>query len=1047
MKCTNHFLKPLGFIFLLCVLPLWVSAQNITVKGTVKDNIGEPVIGASVVQKGTSNGIVTDIDGNFTLNVPSNSIIVVSFIGYKAQEIPITGKKQINVIMKEDTEMLDEVVVVGYGQMKRSDLTGSVVSVNDAAIKKSVPTSIDQVLQGRAAGVQIQANTGTPGGSSSIRIRGINSLNATNQPIFVIDGVVVDSTTDDDTSNPLSSINPSDIVSMDVLKDASATAIYGARASNGVIMITTKRGAAGEASITYDGYVGWQNMPKKLEVMNLREYAAHHNARAAAGFVETSDYFVEPELLGDGTDWQEELFQNALMTSHNISITGGSDKITYAFSGGYLDQAGIALGSGFKRLSLRGNLDAQIKSWLKGGINFSLADSKQKVGADNNIIMTALQSQPSVAITSADGSYDGPDDQWMPDNPVALATIRTNNNKKENFRYNTYLEATLYKGLTLKTELSADYNLNKYYYYEPDYQFGVKTNSTRTGKWTKTDTKYWSWRNILTYNETFAKKHNVNIMIGQEMSQNHWETQASNASGYLSNSATDPSAGDSSLSSGTGYQNDNSILSYFGRAFYSYDDRYLLTATIRRDGSSKFAKGNRWGWFPSAALAWKVSNESFLKNNPIINNLKLRFGWGTTGNQNVQDWAYIALLSTKATPWGNGVLNGNTANPNLKWETTYSTNLGLDINLFDNRIEFIADFYYKKTKDMLLQISLPSFLGSSGLGAATNPWGNIGSLENKGLELTLNTVNIDTKGFQWRSNFVFSLNRNKVVEMDTETGSLPYELQIGDDKQTVTNSMPGYPIGQFWGYKVIGRFNEPTDFYYKTADGTVKEVARPEGQSIAEGQTWLGDYIFEDINKDGIIDNKDQTFIGNPEPKFTYGIGNTFSWKGFDLTIFLSGSYGNDVLNYNRRWLEISGSNSNLLKSTGYAIVEKIDPNGPDDYRNFHVTGGDANSPRMYTQSSKNLNWRGSDRYVEDGSYLRIQNISLGYTLPKKWLQKTPIQNLKIYANLQNVYTWTKYKGYDPEVGSLYGNTLYNGIDYGRYPSPRIYTFGLNVSF
>ncbi len=362
MKCTNHFLKPLGFIFLLCVLPLWVSAQNITVKGTVKDNIGEPVIGASVVQKGTSNGIVTDIDGNFTLNVPSNSIIVVSFIGYKAQEIPITGKKQINVIMKEDTEMLDEVVVVGYGQMKRSDLTGSVVSVNDAAIKKSVPTSIDQVLQGRAAGVQIQANTGTPGGSSSIRIRGINSLNATNQPIFVIDGVVVDSTTDDDTSNPLSSINPSDIVSMDVLKDASATAIYGARASNGVIMITTKRGAAGEASITYDGYVGWQNMPKKLEVMNLREYAAHHNARAAAGFVETSDYFVEPELLGDGTDWQEELFQNALMTSHNISITGGSDKITYAFSGGYLDQAGIALGSGFKRLSLRGNLDAQSKS-------------------------------------------------------------------------------------------------------------------------------------------------------------------------------------------------------------------------------------------------------------------------------------------------------------------------------------------------------------------------------------------------------------------------------------------------------------------------------------------------------------------------------------------------------------------------------------------------------------------------------------------------------------------------------------------------------------
>ena len=494
-------------------------------------------------------------------------------------------------------------------------------------------------------------------------------------------------------------------------------------------------------------------------------------------------------------------------------------------------------------------------------------------------------------------------------------------------------------------------------------------------------------------------------------------------------------------------QNDNSILSYFGRAFYSYDDRYLLTATIRRDGSSKFADNNRWGWFPSAALAWKISNESFLKGNPVINNLKLRFGWGATGNQNVQDWAYIALLATKPTPWGNGVLNGNTANPNLKWETTYSTNLGLDINLFDNRIEFIADFYYKKTKDMLLQISLPAFMGSSGQGAASNPWGNIGSLENKGIELTLNTVNIDTKGFQWRSNFVFSLNRNKILEMDTETGSLPYNLRIGDDDMTVTNSMAGHPIGQFWGYKVIGRFNEPSDFYYKDANGALKEVPRPEGMKIAEGEAWLGDYIFANLNGDDVIDNNDQTIIGNPEPKFTYGIGNTFSWKGFDLTIFLTGSYGNDILNYNRRFLEVSGDNGNLLKSMGYAIVEKIDPNGPDDYRNFHVTGGDPLCPRLYTRSSKYKNWRVSDRYIEDGSYLRIQNISLGYTLPKKWLQKTPLQNVKVYANLQNVYTWTKYKGYDPEVGNLWGNALYNGIDYGRYPSPRIYTFGLNVSF
>lgn len=1047
MKCTKSYFKPLGLLFLLCLIPLWAFSQNITVKGVVNDATGEPVIGASVLQKGTTNGIITDIDGNFTLNVPSNSTIVISFVGYKTQEIPVAGKTQINVTMKEDTEMLDEVVVVGYGQMKRSDLTGSVVSVNDAAIKKSVPTSIDQVLQGRAAGVQIQANSGTPGASSAIRIRGINSLNATNQPIFVIDGVVVDATSDDSSSNPLSSINPSDIVSMDVLKDASATAIYGARASNGVIMITTKRGQAGAASISYDGYVGWQEMPKHLEMMNLQEYAIHHNARAEAGIVNSSSAFVRPDLLGKGTDWQDELYQHALMTSHNLSITGGSDKTTYAISAGYLDQDGIALGSSFRRLSLRGNLDTQVKSWLKAGINFSFADSKQNVGSDNDVIMNALKQQPSVAVTNPDGGFDGPDDVWMPVNPVAIATIRENYNKKLNFRFNTYLEATLMEGLSFRTELSADYNLNKFYYYEPDYKFGVLENKTRTSRWTKTDTKYWSWRNILTYNKTFANVHNVSVMIGQEMSESHWETQVSAATGFLSNTAHDPSAGDVTKSSGTGSQSANSIASGFGRAFYSYDDRYLLTATIRRDGSSKFAEGNRWGWFPSAALAWKVSNESFLKDNEVLNNLKLRFGWGATGNQNVENWAYMALLSSKTTPWGTGVLTGNTPNPDLRWETTYSTNLGLDVNLFQNRIEFIADIYYKKTKDLLLQLPLPSYLGSSGQGAASNPWANVGSLENKGIELTLNTVNIDKKGFQWRSNFVFSLNRNKVLELDTESASIEKTYSVADDNNVVTRTVKGQPIGQFWGYKVIGRFNKAEDFYYKDKDGVVKPVALPEGSSIEEGKTWIGDYIFEDRNGDGVINNSDCTFIGNPEPKFTYGIGNTFSWKGFDLTIFLSGSYGNDVLNYNRRWIESPRENFNLLKSVqGYAVIGKIDPNGPDDFRNLQVISGNPHMPRL-SAAKTNANDRVSDLYIEDGSYLRIQNISLGYTLPKKWVSKVNLQNVKIYANLQNVYTWTNYSGYDPEVGCMYGDALMNGLDYGRYPSPRIYTFGLNVSF
>ena len=772
MKCTNYCFKPLGLLFLLCLIPLWAFSQNITVKGVVKDATGESVIGASVVQKGTSNGIITDIDGNFTLNVPSNSTIVISFVGYKTQEVPVAGKTQINVTMKEDTEMLDEVVVVGYGQMKRSDLTGSVVSVNDQAIKKSVPTSIDQVLQGRAAGVQIQANSGTPGASTSIRIRGVNSLNATNQPIFVIDGVVVDSATDDENSNPLSSINPSDIVSMDVLKDASATAIYGSRASNGVIMITTKRGQAGTATVTYDGYVGWQEMPTQLNMLNLSEYATHHNSRAALGLVDQSSSFVRPDLLGEGTNWQDELFRKALMTSHNLSVSGGNDKTTYAFSGGFLDQNGIALGSSFRRLSLRANVDSQIKSWLRGGINFSFAESKQSVGTDNNTIISALLQQPTVAVTSTDGSFDGPEDVWMPENPVGLASIRTNNNRKMNFRFNTYLEATLLKGLTLKTELSTDYNFNNYYYYQPDYQFGIKTSDTRTSKWTKTNTKYWSWRNILTYNTQIAQKHNINIMVGQEMSHYNYETQVGTATGFLTNTTPDLSAGDVTSSTTTGSRFVNSLASAFGRVFYSYDERYLLTATIRRDGSSKFAKGNKWGWFPSVALAWRASQESFLHNNEVINNLKLRAGWGATGNQNVSDYAYMALLSYKTTPWGTGVLTGNTANPDLTWETTYSYNVGVDLGLFQNRIEFIADVYYKKTKNLLLQLPLPAYLGSSGQGAASNPWGNVGSLENKGIELTLNTTNITNKDFQWTSNLVFSLNRNKVVDLDTDNSSI-----------------------------------------------------------------------------------------------------------------------------------------------------------------------------------------------------------------------------------------------------------------------------------
>lgn len=1059
MNRTSKVLRrTLGLVFLWCMLPLALHAQNITVKGTVSAADG-PIIGATVKVKGAQGGVVTDYDGNYTISTSSNATLVFSYVGYETKEVKVSGKSVINVTLNEDETLLNEVVVVGYGTMRKSDLTGAVTQVDNKAFEKSVSTSIDQVLQGRAAGVQIQANTGTPGGSSTIRIRGTNSLNASSQPIFVIDGVIIDPANgaDDGNSNPLASINPSDILTMDILKDASATAIYGSRASNGVIMITTKRGKAGEAIITYDGYVGWQTMPKKLDVMNLQQFAQHYNDIAAVGGIRSAvNSFVRPELLGEGTDWQDELFSAAFMTNHSLSMTGGSEKTTYSISAGYMKQDGIAIGTGFRRQTVRGNIDTELKKWLKGGISFSLSDTRQEMEKNWDVINTALRSQPSVAVHNPEGGYDGPDDQWMPDNAVALAELKTKYAKRVNFRINTYLEATLYKGLTFKTELSADYNLNKQKYYQPETAFGVK-DIPNEATWYKNDTKYWSWRNILTYNGTIAKKHNINAMIGQEMSDSYWENMNSSNLGYLSNSVTDLSAGETTGANVNiaGYQDRTRLYSFFGRALYNYDDRYLLTFTLRADGSSKFADGHRWGWFPSAAFAWRASQENFLKNNKVINNLKLRLGWGATGNQNINNWQWASMLANYTTTWGVGVLNANNANSDLKWETTYSTNIGFDLSLFHSRIDIVFDWYYKKTNDLLMIVDIPAFAGSGGgskYGVASSPWANVGSLRNTGIEVTLNTVNIENKNFQWRSNFVFSLNRNKVLSLDTETGTLPKTLQIGDETATVTNTVVGKPIGQFWGYKVIGRFDKPEDFYYKDANGNVKPVALPEGASIgnnpSSGEIFLGDYIYEDINNDGVIDNNDQTFIGNPEPKFTWGFGNTFSYKGFDLSIQFSGSYGNKVLNYQRRFLDVTGSTANQLTTVlDYARVAKIDPNGPDDYRNYWVTNPETIMPRISASSWKNKNTRVSDAYVEDGSFIRLQNISLSYTLPRKWIRKIYLNNVKVYCNIQNLFTITKYDGMDPEVGSLRGDALYNGIDYSRYPSPRIYTFGVNVQF
>ncbi len=1048
----NYDLLKRNFILALLLLPfsLLTFAQERQVVGKVIDEMGYGIPGVSIIITGTTVGTITDFEGNYSISADANATLEFNFIGFAPQSIDVNNRTKIDVVLKEDIMSLDEIVVVGYGQMKRTDVTGSMVSVSSDAIEKTVATSIDQVLQGRAAGVQVQQNSGMPGGGSSIRIRGVNSLQGSNEPIFVIDGVVIDASTGSASENALSSINPSDIVSMDILKDASATAIYGSRGANGVIIITTKRGKSGEARIVYDGSVGIQEMPKKLDLLNLREYAIHKNARADAGIVQADNNFIRPELLGKGTDWQDELFQQAIMHTHNLSISGGTDKSTYSIGMGYLNQEGIAIGSGFERYNLSGNFDSQVKDWFKAGVNFALSNSNQNVTvAEQSLIETAMKQTPNVAVRNADGNFDGPDtDMYVQTNPVGLAMLRQNDNEKTGIRSNVYGEITFIDGLTLRSEFASDFGINNGYKFNPSYSFGAIKNDVVQSERSKSYSKFWTFRNVLSYNKIFDNVHTVNAMLGQEMQKSHWEYLYGYRSGFLNNSAKDLNVGDGTTSQANGNSGGNSILSYFGRLFYSFDDRYLLTVTMRRDGSSQFAEDNRWGWFPSAAFAWRISNESFLEDNYTINNLKLRLGWGQVGNQNVPSYAYTSTLASVTTIWGTGQINGNTANPLLQWETTQSSNVGLDLNLFQNRVEFIADVYYKKTDNLLLELPLPAYVGTTGQGASTPPWANIGSLENKGIELTLNTVNLDRGGFQWRTNAVFSLNRSEVLELDTESSTIDRTFQQGSDVEIITRTAVGQPIGQFYGYKIIGRFDKATDFYYKDKDGAIREVARPSGIPISETGVWIGDYIFHDKNGDGVINDDDRDFIGNPEPKFTYGLGNTFSYRGFDLTVYLNGAYGNDVINYQRRWMENPRENHNLLKTAlDYAIIEKINPNGPDDdYRNLHVVGGNEHMHRL-SASSSNVNNRISDRFIEDGSFLRVQNITLGYNLPRKWVEQVNIQNVKLSVNIQNLYTFTKYSGYDPEVGSYGQDALMSGFDNARYPSPRIYQFGLNLTF
>ena len=1054
-----------------------VVQQSSAINGVVVDAAGEPIIGANILQKGTTNGTITDFDGKFSLNVPAQATITVTYIGYKTQEITLKpGQKNIKITLQEDSETLDEVVVVGYGTMKKSDLSGASVSMNENAIKGSIITSLDQSLQGRAAGVTAVTTSGAPGSSSSIRVRGQATINAGAEPLYVIDGVIVQGNGASGASfglgdalgngkvstiSPLSTINPADIVSMEILKDASATAIYGAQGANGVVLITTKRGKAGEAKFTYDGMLAIQRQTKRLEMQNLREYAEYYNDMVATGQAEENGYYADPSLLGVGTNWQDAIFQTALQHQHQISAQGGTEKVQYYVSGSFMDQEGTLIGSNFNRYSFRTNLDAQLKKWLKVGLSATYSattDDLKLADSDQGLINYSLTTLPDIPIYNIDGSYatvvrEG----YTNPNPVALAMMDEIILDRQKLQGNIFFEVTPIKNLVWHAELGYDLSWSKGERYKPMVDLGGWQRPANESSIQKNSNSFWQLKNYITYSGNIGK-HSYTAMLGQECWESSWDYTSVFNNLLPSDAVHNPAlgSGDPVINAGFGSA---AMASFFTRLNYNYADRYLATYTYRYDGSSNFGPNNRWAGFHSFAGSWRFTNEKFfepIKN--IISNGKLRIGWGQTGNSNIGAYAWGSAISRMPSELGMGYRPANIANTAIQWESQEQWNVGLDLGFLNDRINLVVDWYKKTSNDMLMDLQLPSYMGTQGNGssALAAPKGNYGSIENTGVEISLNTHPLVGE-FQWDSDFQISFNKNKLKSLSGTANA--QIVGYGQWSDVVSVSEVGKPLYNFYGYVCDGVYKDLEDI--QTSPKPAKYPA--DGTFNRNNTVWVGDIKYKDLSgpngvPDGVIDEYDRTDIGSPMPDFTFGWTNTFRYKGFDLSLFINGSVGNKVMNY----MSINLTHMNSLwvnqldKINDRAKLAPIDPtiiysDGTqwyDHIENVRVINPETGLPRA-TLNDPNDNDRISDRYIEDGSYVRLKNITLGYTFPKKWIQKVGIENLRVYANIQNLLTITDYSGYDPEVGASTADSkgYTYGIDNGRYPSPTVYSFGLNVSF
>lgn len=1044
------------------------------IKGKVVDAAGETVIGANVLEKGTTNGVITDIDGNFVLNVSSGATLEISYIGYVTQTIKVTNQTSLHIVLKEDSETLDEVVVVGYGTMKKSDLSGASVSVGEDAIKGSVITNLDQSLQGRAAGVSAVSTSGAPGSSSSIRVRGQATINSNAEPLYVIDGVIVqgggasgaDFGLGDalgngsvSTISPLSTINPADIVSMEILKDASATAIYGAQGANGVILITTKRGKAGEAKFTYDGMLAVQRQTKRLDMMNLREFANYYNEFVQVGELDVNGYYADPSILGKGTNWQDAVFQTALQHQHQVSAEGGTEKIKYYVSASYMDQDGTLIGSNFNRYSFRVNLDSQLKSWLKLGLSatYSSTDEDLKLAdGKQGIINYSLKTVPDIPIYDIDGNYativrEG----YTNPNPIAMAMMDQVLLNRQKLTGNIFFEVTPIKNLVWHAELGYDISASRGERYKPMVDFGSWKRDSNYSSIQKNSSTFWQLKNYVTYSG-MIDKHNFTAMLGQECWASNYDNISVTNTSLPSDAVHNPALGTATPVIGSGFGS-SAMASFFTRLTYNYDNRYYGTYTYRYDGSSNFGPDNRWAGFHALAGSWRFSNEEFFKPlSGVISNGKLRLGWGQTGNANIGGYLWGTSIVKMSSSLGTGYRPKNIPNTSIKWESQEQWNVGLDLGFIQDRINVVVDWYKKVSNDMLMALQLPSYMGTQGNTSSRldPPYGNYGSIENAGVEISLNTHPLIGK-FQWDSDFQISFNKNKLKALSGTANA--QIVGYGQWNDVVSVSNVGESLYNFYGYVCDGVYQD-----YEDLQKSPKPEQYPSnGVFNRKNTVWVGDIKYKDISgpdgkPDGVINEYDKTNLGSPMPKFTFGWTNTFRYKDFDLSIFINGSYGNKVMNY--LGMQLTHMNSaweNQLNSvTGRARLEPIDPDKVypsgqywyDDVTNVRVSNPEAAIPRASIQDP-NDNDRISDRYVEDGSYIRLKNITLGYTFPSKLIKKFGINNLRLYANIQNLLTITGYDGYDPEIGASTQSTNVYGLDYGRYPSPTVYSFGLNISF